>query len=205
MDSYLKLTKVFAFLTLIFASSASITLAQGDSIYRLPAGTRILVRMDDPISSDVSTVNDTFTTTIAKAVVVRETIVLPEGTVLEGRIVKARAAAAGGQSGKLELRFEVLRLSEGVKRDIDGVPVQELKAASSGTRSVLSVVGGTALGALFGAVTRTPNGALIGAGIGAGAGTGVALLKKGKDIRLKRSQEFEIELKKEVTLPVQDY
>lgn len=204
MDSYLKLTKVFAFLTLIFASSAAVTLAQGDSIYRLPAGTRILVRMDDPISSDVSTVNDTFTTTIAKAVVVRETIVLPEGTVLEGRIVKARAAA-GGQSGKLEVRFEVLRLSEGIKRDIEGVPVQELKAASSGTRSVLSVVGGTALGALVGAVTKTPNGALIGAGIGAGAGTGVALLKKGKDVRLKRSQEFEIELKKEVTLPVQDY
>jgi hypothetical protein len=69
----------------------------------------------------------------------------------------------------------------------------------------LSVVGGTALGALFGAVTKTPNGALIGAGIGAGAGTTVALLKKGKDVRVKRSQEFEIELKKEVMLPVQDY
>jgi hypothetical protein len=205
MDSYLRITKVFAFLTLFFASFTADTAAQGDSIYRLPAGTRITIRMDDGISSDVSTVNDTFTTTIAKAVVVRETVVLPEGTVVEGRIVKARAAAAGGQSGKLEVRFEILRLSEGVKRDIEGVPVQELKAASSGARGILSVVGGTALGALFGAVTKTPNGALIGAGIGAGAGTGVMLLKKGKDVRLKRSQEFEIELKKEVMLPVEDY
>jgi hypothetical protein len=205
MDSYLKLTKVFAFLTLFFASSAISTVAQDDSIYRLPAGTRILIRLDDPISSDISTVNDTFTTTIAKAVVIRDTVVLPTGTVLEGRIVKARAAGAGGQGGKLEIRMETLKLPEGEKRDIEGVPVNELKAASSGAKSILSVVGGTALGALFGAVTKTPNGALIGAGIGAGAGTGVVLLKKGKDVRLKRSQEFEIELKKDVTLPVQDY
>jgi hypothetical protein len=205
MDSYLKLTKVFAFLTLFFASSAISTVAQDDSIYRLPAGTRILIRLDDPISSDISTVNDTFTTTIAKAVVIRDTVVLPTGTVLEGRIVKARAAGAGGQGGKLEIRMETLKLPEGEKRDIEGVPVTELKAASSGAKSILSVGGGTALGALFGAVTKTPNGALIGAGIGAGAGTGVVLLKKGKDVRLKRSQEFEIELKKDVTLPVQDY
>ena len=205
MNSFLKITKIFAFLTLFFATFTIDTTAQGDSIYRLPAGTRILIRMDDGISSDVSSVNDTFTTTIAKAVVVRDAVVLPAGTVLEGRIVKARAAAAGGQSGKLEIRLETLKLPEGAKREIEGVPVQELKAASSGTRSILSVVGGTALGALFGAVTKTPNGALIGAGIGAGAGTGVALLKKGKDVRIKRSQEFEIELKKEVMLPVQDY
>lgn len=205
MNSCLRIAKVFAFLTLFFAVFSEFAQAQTDSIYRLPAGTRIRLKMDDPISSNISAANDTFTAKIAKAVVLRETVVLPAGTVVEGRIVKAKAAAAGGRSGQLEIRIETLKLPEGENREIEGVPVNELKAASSGAGSLLSIAGGTALGALLGAVTKTNNGALIGAGIGAGAGTGVALLKKGKDVRLKRSEEFDIELKKDVTLPVQDY
>jgi hypothetical protein len=205
MNPYLKITKVFAFLTLFFALFSTLTPGQDDSIYRLPAGTKIRLRMDDGISSNISSTNDTFTTTIVKPVVIRETIVLPVGTVIEGRIIKASAAAAGGRSGKLVIRLETLKLPEGVKRDIEGIPVEELKAPSTQTGSILSVVGGTALGAIFGAVTKTGNGALIGAGIGAGAGTGVALLKKGKEIKIKRGDEFDVELKKEVILPVEDY
>lgn len=204
MNPYLKIAKIFAFLTLFFAIFNT-TLAQTDSIYRLPAGTKIRLRMDDGISSNISSANDTFTTTLVKPVIVRETIVLPVGTVIEGRIVKATAAATGGQSGKLVIKLDTLKLPEGEKRDIDGVPVEELKAPSSQTGNIISVVGGTALGAIFGAVTKTSNGALIGAGIGAGAGTSVALLKKGKDVKIKRGDEFDVELKKEVILPVTDY
>jgi len=205
MNPYLKMTKVFAFLTLIFSGSFS-ALAQGeDSIYRIPEGTKIWLRMDAGISSNVSTANDTFTATLTKPFLIRETIVLPAGTIVEGRVIKARAAASGGQGGKLEIKLERIRLEDGQRREIDGRPVRELKAASTQTGSILSVVGGTALGALVGAVTKTSNGALIGAGIGAGAGTGVALIRKGRDIRIKDGEEFEIELKKNVTLPVRDY
>jgi len=61
------------------------------------------------------------------------------------------------------------------------------------------------LGALLGAASKAENGALLGAGIGAGAGTGVALLKKGKNVRIKTDEKFEIQLTKQVTLPVKDY
>ncbi len=60
-----------------------------------------------------------------------------------------------------------------------------LKAESSQTANLLTVIGGTALGGIFGAVSKTDNGALIGAGIGAGAGTGIAFLRKGKGSRNK--------------------
>src|ERR1700741_5391618 len=123
MNPYLRMTKIFAFLTLFFAIFSTFTLAQDDSIYRLPAGRKIRLRMDDGISSNISSTNDTFTTTLAQPVVVIDTIVLPVGTVIEGRIVKASAAAAGGKSGKLVIRLEVIKLPEGVRRDIDGVPV----------------------------------------------------------------------------------
>ena len=196
-------TKVFAFLFLFFASF--LAARSQDSIYRLEAGTKIRVSMDNEINSEVAGVNDTFTTKIAEPVRVRETIVLPVGTVIEGRVTKVERAASGGKGGILSVRFETLRFENGEKREIEGVLVNELKAASSQKTSILAVIGGTAIGALLGAVSKAENGALIGAGIGAGAGTGVALVRKGKNVRIKTNEKFEIELKKQVTLPVQDY
>ena len=196
-------TKIFAFLFLFFASFSQSD-AQ-DSIYQLAAGTRIRVSMDNEISSAVASVNDTFTTVVAEPVKVRETIVLPVGTVIEGRITSVEPAALGGKSGKLVVKFETIRFENGEKREIEGVLANELKAASSPKTGILAVIGGTALGALLGSVSKAENGALIGAGIGAGAGTGVALARKGKNVRIKTDEKFEIQLTKQVTLPVLDY
>ena len=195
--------KIFAFLFLFFASFLHSN-AQ-DSIYQLEAGTKIRVQMDNGISSDAASVNDTFTTTIAEPVRVRETIVLPVGTVIEGRITQVERAAMGGKGGKLSVRFETIRFENGEKREIEGVLINELKAASSAKTSILAVIGGTAIGALLGTVSKAENGVLIGAAIGAGAGTGVALARKGKNVRIKTDEKFEIQLIKQVTLPVLDY
>jgi hypothetical protein len=203
MNCRRRTTKVFAFLFLFFASCLGAR--SQDSIYRLEAGTKIRVSMDSEINSDVAGVNDTFITKIAEPVRVRETIVLPVGTVIEGRVTKVERAAGGGKGGILSVRFETLRFENGEKREIEGVLVNELKAASAQKTSILAVIGGTAIGALLGAVSKAENGAIIGAGIGAGAGTGVALLTKAKHVRIRTNEKFEIELTKQVTLPVQDY
>ena len=47
---------------------------QSDSIYRLPAGTRISLEVDAEVNSRVSSVNDTFLATVAKPVVVRDAV-----------------------------------------------------------------------------------------------------------------------------------
>ncbi len=203
MNFWLRKTKVFAFLFLFFASY-TFSEAQ-NSIYQLQSGTKIRLRMDTEINSKVSSVNDTFITRIAEPVIIRERIVLPVGTIIEGRVVSVEPAEVGGQGGKLEVKFESLRFADGAKRNIEGELVNELKAESVQKSNIFTVIGGTAIGALFGAVSKAENGALVGAGIGAGAGTGVALLRKGKDVRIKSDEEFEIELKKDVTLPVRDY
>lgn len=198
-----KTIKIFAFLFLIFANFA---VAQSqDSIYKLEAGTKIRVSMDNEINSAVAAPNDTFTTTLAEPLLIRETIVLPVGTIIEGRVTKVGRAASGGKVGSLAVEFETIRFENGEKRAIEGVLVNELKADSSPKTSLLAILGGTAIGAILGGVSKTASGALIGAGIGAGAGTGVALLRKGKNVRIKTAEKFEIELKKQVTLPVRDY
>jgi len=202
MNFWFKPTKVFALFSLFFLNSIFIN---AQTVYELPKGTKIRVRMDNEINSKVSSVNDTFTMKISEPVKVRETVVLPIETVIEGRVTEVKRAAIGSKNGRLAISFEVLRLAGGEKREISGVLVNELTAESSQAANLLTVAGGTALGAIFGTVSKSENGALIGAAIGTGAGAGVAFLRKGKDVRIKADEEFEIELTRNVTLPVQDY
>ena len=198
-------TEIFAFIFLLFVSFFSANAQSESSIYQLQAGITIRVQMDNEINSKVASVNDTFTTTLVAPLLVQETVLLPTGTVIEGRVIKVRRASYGGKSGSLEVSFQTLRLANGVKREIEGVLVNELKIESLPTADVLTVIGGTALGGIIGAVSKVDNGALIGAGVGAGAGTGFAFLRKGRDVKIKADEEFEIRLTKNVNLPVQDF
>lgn len=202
MNFWFKPTKVFALFSLFFLNSIFIN---AQSVYELPAGTKIRVRMDNEINSKVSSAGDTFTMKISEPVSIRGTVVLPIGTVIEGRVTGVKRAAIGRKNGRLTLSFEMLRLAGGEKREINGVLVNQPAVKSSQAASVLTVAGGTALGAVFGTVSKSNNGALIGAAIGTGAGAGVAFLRKGKDVQIKADEEFEIELTRKVVLPVQDY
>lgn len=195
--------KFAALVVLIFVNSTLVLRAQDDSIYRLPAGTKIQLRMDAEISSRVASVNDTFLAYVTKPVKRRDVVVVPEEAVVEGRVTKVTPASAGSEGGKIEVVFESLKFA-GATRQIDGVVTKPFRAISSNTFSILSILGGAAAGALVGSA-NSPTGALIGAGIGAGAGTGAAMLRKGKDVKIRRGEEFEIELKKDVILPVLDY
>jgi hypothetical protein len=198
-------TEIFAFIFTLFASFVSANAQIDSSIYQLRAGTTIRVQMDNEINSRVASVNDTFTATLAAPLLVQKTVLLPIGTIVEGRVTKVSRASYGGRSGTLEVTFETLRLANGDKQDIEGVLVNELKIESSPTANVLTVLGGTAIGGIVGAVSGIDNGALIGAGVGAGAGTGFAFLRKGKDVKIKADEKFEIKLTKNVILPVRDF
>lgn len=195
-------TKIFALSFLLFSFSI---FTKAQSIYELQAGTKIRVQMDNEINSEVSSVDDTFTTVVAEPVVVRDVVVLPAGVVIEGRVTKVNRASVAGEKGELEVRFETMRFAGGERRAIEGALVKDLKAKSSSKTGILSVIGGTAFGAIIGALSGADNGALIGAGVGAGIGTSVALLQKGKDVRIKSDEKFEIKLLKNVTLPVKDF
>ncbi|MGD9562446.1 MAG: hypothetical protein AB7F88_09540 [Pyrinomonadaceae bacterium] len=196
--------KVFALSILIFAISVTAA-AQRSSIYTLPAGTKIRLKMDAGISSKISSVNDTFTTTVTEPISADGVVILPFGTPIEGRVVKVSHADHGGRDGTMQLRFETIRFSDRVKRSIDGVLVDELKPGSTKTASLVSIVGGAIGGALIGAIAGSGKGVLAGAGIGAAAGTAVAFAQKGKDVSIRTDEQFEIELKREVTLPTNAY
>jgi hypothetical protein len=193
-------------LALIFVNLAFSPSARGqvDSIYRLPAGTRIRLRLDADISSRFSSVNDTFVAFVTRPVTLRGVVVLPVGTEIEGRVTEVGHSGVAGQDGVLGLAFETLKLGEATRR-IDGIIADASRPRTSRRYEIASILGGIAGGAIIGGLTRGKAGAAIGAAIGAGAGTGVALIRKGKEARLRKDEEFEIELRREVVLPVTGY
>lgn len=202
-----RITIFFATFSLIFVISNFVEAqtANDSSIYELPAGTIFHVQMDNGISSKISNVNDTFTATIFKPVIVREIVVIPIGAVIEGRVDKVKRAAIGNKNGSMEVSFFNLKFESGDKREIRGSLGYDLTSESGHLVSAIAVVGGTAVGGMLGSVSDVDNGALIGLGIGAGAGAAIAFLRKGKEVELATDQKFEIKLTKEVTLPVRDF
>lgn len=177
-----------------------------DNIYTISKGLKIRVRMDNEINSRVSSVNDTFTVTVASPVYNRGIEVLPVGTLLEGRILRVKKASIGKKPGNFEIRFETLFLPEEAgKRKIDAVLANEVITKSSPAGNVLTVAGATAAGGLLGALIEKSKGALIGAGAGLGIGTSYLFFQKGEEARIKANEEFDIIFRTEVKLPSREF
>lgn len=189
--------------TLSLLIIANSLVAQTDSIYRLPAGTRIRLKVDTEVTSRVASVDDTFLAVVAYPVLIRDVVMLPVGTVLEGRVTGVTPAGPAGRVGALDVIFETLRIS-GTTRGIEATLAVAPRNEGKRTFNLLAVLGGTAAGAGIGAASSA-RGSLIGAGVGAVAGTLVALARTGPEAKIEPGAEFEIELKKEVVLPVTDY
>ncbi len=202
-------TAVFAtFSILIFAgisqSSAQDT-EDGPDFYGIPAGTVIRVKMDNEINSESSNPGDTFTVTVADPVEIDGLVVLPIGTMIEGRVHTVKRAALGRRDGKLAVIFQTLFLDAGLKRDIEGDIELAAPKRNGSPTSILTVIGGGVAGAVVGAITQANNGALFGAGIGGGAALGALLLKKGSMQRIPAGSEFGIRLRKPVRLPAKGF
>jgi len=202
--------RLIPILALIFAisnlaSAQDSTDVRGDSPYRLPAGTRIKLKMTAELHTAVSSVNDTFTASVAEPVMVRDIVALPTGTMFEGRITKITRAGAIGRDGRIDFVIDKMLVGNDITRSVETATVTQFRPQSTQTLTALSIAGGTVVGALIGYFAKPGSGALIGAGAGAGIGTVAAIAKKGKDVRIKEKQVFEIELKSELILPVLDY
>lgn len=204
MNISAKATVVFTFFSILFfAGSAQSQIS--DSIYTIKKGTQIRVRMDNEINSEVSSVGDTFTTTVSSPVLVRGVEILSVGTIIEGKIISVKSASFGRRNGSFEVKFETLYLPNGVKRQINAGLVSVEKFDSAQRANAMTIVGTTGLGAMFGTFFEKTRGALIGAGVGLGIGAGAIFLQKGKEARIKAGEEITVLLRQDVTLPPQDY
>lgn len=202
MALIVKLTRIFS--AFIFAATVASAAFAQSPINRIPAGTRIWLRSEQPINSKFSTADDTFIAELSRPVKIRDVMVIGPGIQVEGRVVNSREAGFAGKNGRLTLSFETM-LFANERREMSGKLVIPLEADTPTKTNIAAIGGSTAAGALIGLATGSRGGSLIGAGIGAGGGIGYLLLKKGSNVGIDKGQEFEIELTEPLIVPLIDF
>src|SRR5438309_3880097 len=159
----------------------------------VPAGTILLVRINDYLSSDHNQIGDHFTAVLENPLVVNGWVVARRGQVLVGQVKEARKA--GRIKGASELGVELTDLTV-----VDGrqVPIlTELWKGSGGTshgQDAATIGTTTGLGAIIGAAADWGTGAAIGAGAGAAAGIGAVLLTRGRPTILEPEEQLSFRL-----------
>ena len=182
--------------------------------YKVDAGERIRVRLEDKISSKVSQVGDRFTTKVTEPVYASNgRVVIPEGSTIIGVIDSVQRAKKGGDPGTIDVSFKELRLPNGTVRQINGsltnLDTDDAKSDSEGTasgdkmknRKIIFIGGGGAGGAVLGAAIGGGKGALIGGIAGAIGGLIGEKMTKGEDAEVKAGTEFGVYLNRAVYLP----
>jgi len=145
----------------------------------VPAGTILVVRINEFLSSDKNQIGDSFTGELEQPIVVNGWVVARRGQVVTG-VVKT-VQKAGRIKGVSQLGVELTDLTVA---DGHQVPVlTELRQGSGGTsrgQDALTIGTGTGFGAAIGAAADWGTGAAIGAGAGAAAGIATVLLTRGR-------------------------
>jgi len=139
---------------------------------RIPAGTSVQVRITEKLSSETANVGDVFHGSLAVPVVAKGRTLFPKGAVVTGQVVNVERSGRLSRPGELHLNLRTIR-TDGRTYPVSMQTVV-IKGESHTKSNVTKIGGGTALGALIGAIAGGGKGAAIGAGVGAATGTGVA-------------------------------
>ncbi len=146
----------------------------------VPSGTEIKVRLNQRLQTETARAGETFSGTLAQAVVSSSgQTLLARGARVNGRVLEA--VSSGRLKKPASITLELTSVSKRPLR-IDG--------KSHLVHNAELIGGGAAAGALIGALLDGKKGAAIGAGVGAGAGTAGAYMTGKKEIVLPAETEL---------------
>ena len=159
----------------------------------LPAGTMLLVRMTDNISSR-NTAGTTFTSTLEYDIPAGDAVALTRGTKIYGKVQSSTQARRAVGRSTLDIRLTQLIIA--------GKPVQIATSSykEAGEASIAKAARGAAAGAIIGGIADGSDGAKTGAAIGATAGA----LKKGETISIPSGSLLEFNLTQSITLTIRN-
>jgi hypothetical protein len=159
----------------------------------IPAGTVVIVRINEPLSSERNQIGDQFTGTLQQPIVVNGWIVARRGQVVMGQVKSVKKAGRVKGVSQLGVELTDMTLVDGEQAPV----LTELWKGSGGTShgaDAASIAGGSALGAIIGSAADWGRGAAIGAGAGAAAGIGAVLLTRGRPTILEPESQLTFRL-----------
>ena len=168
------------------AAAPSPAAAPAASSVTVPAGTTLLVRMVDSVSSKDSQ-GKRFTASLDADLTVNGAVVAKSGTKVYGRVQSAKQAGRFAGQSKLDLQLTELAVGPNL------VPIMTSGYSDTGARSIGKTAKGAAGGAAIGAIAGD-------AGKGAAIGAMASGLKKGESINVGSGTLLEFQLRQPVTV-----
>jgi hypothetical protein len=155
----------------------------------VPAGTQFDVRLQDPLSSATSVVEDRFEVTTLVDLRQGDRSIVPAGSIMRGIVSSVKKAGRIDRTGSLTVAFDQMTIT-GRTYPIRATVTQALE--SGGIRGEAARIGiGAGVGAVIGAILGGPNGALAGILIGGG---GTIAATPGTDVDLKPGTTLRVRL-----------
>jgi hypothetical protein len=174
----------------------------------IPQGSHVLLRMVNSVSTRTAREGDYVYLRTATPISAAGSIVVPEGSYVQGVVSHSRQSGRVKGKAELGIRIETLTLpggkvikltphlssvdSEGTSQKVDGKEDQIKQGGSKGADAVRVGELSGAGAALGGMVDRSWTGAGIGAGAGAGVGLATVLLSRGKEVVLRQGSTIDV-------------
>lgn len=171
-------------------------------VVELAAGTQLVIRLAETLSTDHNYSGDTFRGTLDQRIVRNGFIIAEKGSTVLGRIVQSDKAGRVRGMSQLNVALTEINTTDRQRIEVQTNSVEKRGQASTGSDTA-KIAGGAALGALIGALGGGGKGAAIGAGAGGAAGTGVVLATRGKAAVLPNESILTFELSSPVTITEQ--
>jgi hypothetical protein len=164
----------------------------------IPAGTSLVVRLSNSITSKTASPGDTFTGSLAHGVTVDGVVAIRAGAGVSGTVVDAKSPGKFKGEGILSIALTAVNVGGG------SVPIQTSTytqiVKGKGKRTAVAVGGGTGAGALIGGIAGGGKGALIGGLVGAGAGTAGAAFTGNKELVIPAESAVTFKLGNSITV-----
>ena len=184
------------------------------SALTIPAGTRVPLSLKQAISTKTAREGDPVYAETSFPFVVNERIVIPAGTYIQGKIMRAQRGGHVKGRAELLIHFTSMIYPSGytvmLGGSVENTPGAQktsmkdsegtIRQDSDAGRKAKEAAEGATTGAVIGAVTDGGKGAGIGAGIGGVTGLAISMLSRGADVRLEPGTSIEMEIQRDVTV-----
>lgn len=160
----------------------------------VPAGTAITISLGNALGSKISQAGQTFSGSVAKAVLVGNEVAIRQGANVSGTVTDAKALGKFKGGAVLTVRLDSINDVQVVAGD------RTFSEKGKGKRTAIATGGGAALGGIIGGLVGGGKGAAIGLAAGAGAGAGGSALTGNKEIVLPAESNITFELSQPLEL-----
>lgn len=175
---------------------------------QISKGTVFKAYLQTPINTANASVGDNVIAILSEDWTYNNCVVAPQGSVVTGKLIKARHATYGSMNGRVIIDFNQIRTPEGKVYDVS---IDKVDFTVTNDGKISSVVSTVATQAIIGAVLGLIVGLLsdnssvgksvaIGAASGAATGTLTSTAEKGVDAEIPIYTELELELKKPLSV-----